>query len=33
MQSIETGQLPAGMYYWQVLEEGRAVGTGKLVKK
>lgn len=33
MQSIETGQLPAGMYYWQVLEEGRPVGTGKLVKK
>ncbi len=33
MQSIETGQLPAGMYYWQVLEEGRSVGTGKLVKK
>ncbi len=33
MQSIETGQLPAGMYYWQVLEEGRPVRTGKLVKK
>jgi hypothetical protein len=33
MQSVETGYLPSGMYYWQVLEEGRAVGTGKLVKK